>query len=34
LIPTMPDVRLRPLMEKFSQLMLEHRAFSDTFAAV
>jgi hypothetical protein len=34
LIPTMPDVRLLPLMEKFSQLMLEHKAFSATFAEV
>jgi hypothetical protein len=34
LIPTMPAVRLRPLMKKFSALMLEHKAFSDTFAVV
>lgn len=32
LIPTMPAVRLRPLMKMFSKLMLEHKAFSDTFA--
>jgi hypothetical protein len=34
LMPTMPDVRLRPLMEKFSQLLMEHKVFSDTFSVV
>jgi hypothetical protein len=34
LIPTMPEIRLRPLMEMFSQLILQHRAFSDTFSVV
>ena len=34
LIPMMPAVRLRPLMKMFSKLMLEHKAFSDTFAVV
>jgi len=34
LIPTMPAVRLRPLMKKFADLMLEHKAFSETFAVV
>jgi hypothetical protein len=34
LIPTMPEIRLLPLMEKFSQLMREHKAFSDTFSVV
>jgi hypothetical protein len=34
LIPTMPALRLRPLMKKFAELMLEHKAFSETFAVV
>jgi len=34
LIPTMPAVRLRPLMKKFADLMLKHKAFSETFAVV
>ena len=31
LIPTMLEERLRPLMERFSQLLLQHHAFSETF---
>lgn len=34
LMPTMPDIRLLPLVEKFAQLMMEHRAFSDAFCVV
>lgn len=34
LIPNMPDIRLLPLMEKFSMLVLEHKTFSDTFSVV
>ena len=34
LIPTMLEERLRPLMERFSQLLLQHRAFSETFCVV
>lgn len=34
LIPNMPEIRLRPLIEKFSQLMREHKSFSDVFSVV
>lgn len=34
LIPTMPTDRLRPLMERFSELLLQRRTFSDTFCFV
>jgi len=34
LIPAMPEIRLRPLMEIFSQLILQHRSFADTFSVV
>jgi hypothetical protein len=34
LIPNMPEVRLRPLMERFSEMMLQHRVFSDTFSII
>lgn len=34
LIPNMPEIRLRPLMEKFSQLMRDHKSFVDTFSVV
>lgn len=34
LIPTMLEERLRPLMERFSQLLVQHRAFSETFCVV
>jgi hypothetical protein len=30
----MLEERLRPLMERFSQLLLQHRAFSETFCVV
>jgi hypothetical protein len=34
LIPTMPDIRLRPLIDEFSRLMREHAAFAQTFEVV
>jgi len=34
LIPNMPEIRLRPLIEKFSQLIIEHKTFADTFSVV
>jgi hypothetical protein len=34
LIPTMLEERLPPLIERFSQLLLQHRAFSETFCVV
>ena len=34
LIPAMPEIRLRPLMKIFSQLILQHRSFADTFSVV
>jgi hypothetical protein len=34
LIPNMPEARLRPLVERFSELMLQHRAFAETFSVV
>jgi hypothetical protein len=34
LIPTMLEERLRPLIQRFSQLLLQHRAFSETFCVV
>ena len=34
LIPAMPKIRLRPLMKTFSQLILQHRSFADTFSVV
>ena len=34
LIPNMPDIRLLPLMEKFSLLVMQHKTFSDTFSVV
>jgi len=34
LMANMPEIRLLPLMEKFSQLMMEHKSFSDTFSVV
>lgn len=34
LIPTMLEERLRPLIERFSQLLLQHRAFFETFCVV
>jgi Transposase DDE domain len=32
LIPNMTEARLRPLVERFSELMLQHRAFAQTFS--
>ena len=34
LIPAMPEIRLRPLMKTFSQLILQHRSFADTFSVL
>ena len=34
LIPNMRKERLRPLMERFSQLLLEHRSFKDVLCVV
>ena len=34
LIPTMPDVRLLPLVERFAQMLAELPVFADTFGAV
>jgi hypothetical protein len=34
LIPTMPDVRLLPLVERFAQMLAEVPVFADTFGAV
>ena len=34
LIPNMPDQRLRPLMQRFGEMLLEHRAFSQVFGLI
>ena len=34
LIPTMPDVRLLPLVERFAQMLAEVPVFADTFGVV
>ncbi|MGH8654033.1 MAG: hypothetical protein ACREYE_18520, partial [Gammaproteobacteria bacterium] len=34
LIPTMPEERLRPLMQRFAEMLLEHRTFSEVFGYV
>jgi Transposase DDE domain len=34
LIPNMPEVRLRPLIERFAELLLQFPAFQQTFAVV
>ena len=34
LIPTMPDVRLVPLIDRFAAMLAEVRSFADTFGAV
>ena len=34
LIPMMPEIRLRPLMQHFSQMLLEQPLFADVFGAV
>jgi hypothetical protein len=34
LIPNMPEVRLRPLVERFSEYITQNRAFAQTFSVV
>jgi len=34
LIPNMPEVRLGPLIERFNELLAQHKAFCQTFAVV
>jgi len=34
LIPNMPEERLRPLIEKYRQLLSENAIFTDTFGLV
>ena len=34
LTPNMPTERLRPLMERFGEMLLQHRTFSDTYSVV
>lgn len=34
LMPNMPEQRLRPLMEKFAELLCQHRTFSDVLCVV
>ena len=34
LIPTMPDFRLLPLIERFAEMLAEHPVFADTFGPV
>ena len=34
LLPTMPDVRLIPLIERFAEMLAEVEVFADTFGAV
>ena len=34
LIPMMPEVRLHPLMQRFTQMLLEQPLFADVFGAV
>ncbi|MGH8491182.1 MAG: IS4 family transposase, partial [Gammaproteobacteria bacterium] len=34
LIPNMPEERLRPLMQRFAEILLEHRTFSTVFGVV
>ena len=34
LIPNMPEERLRPLMRRFGEMLLEHRAFSQVFGLI
>jgi hypothetical protein len=34
LIPTMPETRLRPLMQHFSQMLQDLPLFADVFGAV
>jgi hypothetical protein len=32
LLPNMPEIRLKPLMQRFGELLHEHRAFREVFA--
>ncbi len=34
LTPNMPEQRLRPLMQRFGEMLLQHRSFSDAFSVV
>jgi hypothetical protein len=34
LIPNMPEVRLRPLVERFSEYITQNRALAQTFSVV
>jgi len=34
LTPNMPEQRLRPLMQRFAELLRKHRTFSDAFSVV
>ena len=34
LIPTMPDIRLRPLIERYAALLREHPVFADLFGII
>ncbi len=34
LIPSMPEPRLRPLMERFGEIVMQNRAFAQTFSVV
>jgi Transposase DDE domain len=34
LIPTMPDIRLRPLMERYATLLRDHPVFADLFGTI
>lgn len=34
MIPNMPDVRLRPLVERYRELLSRHAAFNQTFGLV
>ena len=34
LIPTMPEIRLRPLMKKFAELILDQPVFADVFGTI
>ena len=33
-IPNMPEGRLRPLMQRFGEMLLEHRTFSEVFGFI
>ena len=34
LIPNMPELRLKPLMQRFAEMLLEQRTFSNVFEVV